>query len=94
MEHESDILKNFNEIFKKDGVNAMVKYAEQNNHPALWKIVAERALEQLDFTSAERALFKVDDYKALKLIKRIETLDDRNKQKAAVLAFYGKYDEA
>lgn len=60
----------------------------------MWKLVAERALEELDFMTAERALFKVDDYKALRLIKRIETLDDRNKQKAAVLGFYGKYDEA
>ena len=48
----------------------------------------------MDYATAERALFKIDDYKALKLIKRIETLDDRNKQKASVLAFYGKYDDA
>lgn len=94
MEHESDILKNFNETYKKDGINGIVKNAEEVNHEVLWKLVAERALEELDYTTAERALFKVDDYKALKLIKRIETLDDRNKQKAAVLAFYGKYDEA
>lgn len=32
MEHESDILKNFNEVFKKDGVPAIVKYAEEINH--------------------------------------------------------------
>jgi WD repeat-containing protein 35 len=48
----------------------------------------------LDYKTAEKALLKIDDYKALKLIKRIETLDDKDKQKAEVLAFYGRYDDA
>lgn len=45
MEHESDILKNFNEAFRKDGINSIVKYAEEHNHEVLWKLVAEKALE-------------------------------------------------
>lgn len=94
MEHESEILKTFNETFRKDGINGIVKFADANNHPVLWKLVAEKALQELDYLTAEKALFKNDDFKTLKLIKRIETLDDRNKQKASVLAFYGKYDEA
>ncbi len=71
-----------------------MKYVEENNHNSLWKIVAEKALEELDYLTAEKALLKINDYKALKLIKRIQTLDDKDKQKAEVLAFYGKYDEA
>lgn len=48
----------------------------------------------MDYLTAEKALLKIDDYKALKLIKRIQTLDDKDKQKAEVLAFYGRYDDA
>jgi len=31
----------------------------------------------LDFQNAERALLKIDDYKTLKYIKKIQNLDDR-----------------
>jgi hypothetical protein len=44
MEHESEILKTFNETFRKDGINGIVKFADANNHPVLWKLVAEKAL--------------------------------------------------
>ena len=48
----------------------------------------------LDYTSAERALLKVDDYKTLKYVKKIQQLDDREKQRAELLTLYGKYDDA
>ena len=48
----------------------------------------------LDYTSAERALLKVDDYKTLKYIKKIQQLDDREKQRAELLTLYAKYDDA
>jgi hypothetical protein len=31
----------------------------------------------LDYASAEKALLKVDDFKTLKFIKKIQQLDDR-----------------
>lgn len=36
----------------------------------------------LDYANAERALLKFDDYKTLKYVKKIQLLDDREKQKA------------
>lgn len=48
----------------------------------------------LDYLTAEKALIKIDDYKTLKYVKKIQLLDDREKQKAEVLILYGKYDAA
>lgn len=48
----------------------------------------------LDYLSAELALLKVDDFKTLKYVKRIQTLDDREKQRAEILTLFGKYDDA
>lgn len=48
----------------------------------------------LDYLTAEKALIKIDDYKTLKYVKKIQQLDDREKQKAEVLILYGKYDAA
>ena len=44
--------------------------------------------------NAERALLRIDDYKTIKYIRKIQVLDDREKQRAEMLALYGKYDEA
>ena len=41
-----------------------------------------------------KAVQYVDDYKTLKYVKKIQLLDDRQKQKAEVLILYGKYDAA
>lgn len=75
-------------------MNAAIKFAEDNNHQSLWKIVAEKCLLDLDYVNAERALLRIDDYKTIKYIRKIQVLDDREKQRAEMLALYGKYDEA
>ena len=43
-----------------------VQYVDENPHPSLWKIVAEKALMDLDYLMAEKALIKIDDYKTSK----------------------------
>lgn len=48
----------------------------------------------LDYANAEKALLKVDDFKTLKYIKKIQQLDDRQKQKAEILALFGKTEDA
>lgn len=81
-EHDSSVLEKFNDLLKKEGIMKAVQFVDENPHPSLWKIVAEKALMDLDFLIAEKALIKVDDYKTLKLIKKIQQLDDREKQRA------------
>ncbi len=36
----------------------------------------------------------IDDYKTIKYIRKIQILDDKEKQKAEILTLYGKYDDA
>lgn len=48
----------------------------------------------LDYANAEKALLKIDDFKTLKYVKKLQQLDDREKQKAEILSLYGKTDEA
>lgn len=81
-------------MLKKEGMVKAIQFVDENPHPSLWKIVAEKALMDLDYLAAEKALIKIDDYKTLKYVKKIQLLDDREKQKAEVLILYGKYDAA
>lgn len=59
-----------------------IKFVEESPHPSLWKIIAEKSLLDLDYLNAERALLKIDDFKTLKYLRKIQNLDDREKQKA------------
>lgn len=43
---------------------------------------------------AEKALLKLEDYLSLKVIKRIQMIGDKNIQKAEILNYYKKYDQA
>jgi WD repeat-containing protein 35 len=81
-------------MLKRDGIIKAIKFVEDNTHPSLWRIIAEKALLDLDYLNAERAFLKVDDFKTLKYIKKIQTLDDREKQKAEILTLFTKYEEA
>jgi WD repeat-containing protein 35 len=57
-------------------------------------MLVKQSLEQLDFVIAEKALLKLEDYMSLKIIKRIQMIGDKNIQKAEILSYYKKYDEA
>jgi hypothetical protein len=45
-------MSEFNEILKKDGIVKAIKFVEDNPHNSLWKIIAEKALLDLDYLNA------------------------------------------
>ena len=67
---------------------------EKQPSEALWRALAFKGLEDFDFVTAEKAFLKLDDYAALQMIKRICNFDDKEKQRAEVLVYQGRYDEA
>jgi WD repeat-containing protein 35 len=94
MEHESVFYREFMDTLKNKGLAEATRLAEGSRHRHLWEVIAEKALTGLDFREAERALLKIDDYKGTKLIRKIEQMDERDKQRAEVMAYYGNYDQA
>jgi WD repeat-containing protein 35 len=71
-----------------------VDFVDQNPHPRLWRLIAEAALEKLDFQVAEKAFVKIEDYHGIKFLKRLKNIDDKYKQKAEISAYFNKFDEA
>ena len=52
------------------------------------------ALEKLDFVTAERAFVKMGDYSGVQLVKRLNQLGDKAIQRAEVLVYLKRFDEA
>jgi WD repeat-containing protein 35 len=39
-------------MLKRDGIIKAIKFVEDNTHPSLWRIIAEKALLDLDYLNA------------------------------------------
>ena len=70
------------------------QFVDDNAHPRLWRLLAEAALERLDFPIADKAFVRCGDYQGIQLVKRLHTLDDVDKQRAEVAKHFMRFDEA
>lgn len=70
------------------------QFVDDNSHPRLWRSLAEASLECLDFTVADKAFVRCGDYQGIQFVKRLQTLDDSNKQRAEVAKHFQRFDEA
>ena len=91
---ETKSLRDAKGMLDQVSIKEATAYIEQNPHPRLWRLLAEKALDKLDLPTAEKAFVKCEDLYGLRFIKRLQVLDDANKKKAEIMAFYEKYDEA
>merc|ERR1740117_788180 len=95
LDFETKSLRDTRDILTKvSNLKDAYKYVEANPHPRLWRLLAEAALDQLDFSVAEKAFVRFEDYQGIQLVKRLKLLDDRIKQKAEVAAYFQRFDEA
>jgi WD repeat-containing protein 35 len=95
LDFETKSLRDTRDILTKvSNLKDAFKYVEANPHPRLWRLLAEAALDQLDFSVAEKAFVRFEDYQGIQLVKRLKLLDDRIKQKAEVAAYFQRFDEA
>mmetsp|Transcript_20542 Transcript_20542/g.58181 ORF Transcript_20542/g.58181 Transcript_20542/m.58181 type:complete len:1228 (-) Transcript_20542:92-3775(-) len=95
LDFETKSLRDTRDILTKvSNLKDAFKYVDDNPHPRLWRLLAEAALDQLDFAVAEKAFVKFEDYQGIQLVKRLRLLDDRVKQKAEVAAYFQRFDEA
>jgi WD repeat-containing protein 35 len=75
-------------------IKEATEFIEKNPHPRLWKLLAEKALDKQDLLTAEKAFIKCEDLYGVRFVKKIQIVDEANKKKAEVAAFYEKYDDA
>merc|ERR1719221_1010807 len=95
LDFETKSLRDTRDILTKvSNLKDAFNYVEANPHPRLWRLLAEAALDQLDFTVAEKAFVRFEDYQGIQFVKRLRLLDDKIKQKAEVAAYFQRFDEA
>ncbi|KAJ3057254.1 WD repeat-containing protein 35 [Rhizophlyctis rosea] len=91
---ETKSLRDTRNILTQVGLPDALQFVEDNPHPRLWRLVAEAALGQLEFEVAQKAFVRCADYIGLQVVKRLQKLDDKLKQKAEVYAYLGQIEQA
>ncbi|EGF80857.1 hypothetical protein BATDEDRAFT_10893, partial [Batrachochytrium dendrobatidis JAM81] len=91
---ETKALRELRTILSQNGVLNAVQFVDDRPHPRLWKIVAEAALEILDFAQAQKAFIRCQDYQGLQFIKSLKKFDDPAKQKAEIAAYCNQFEAA
>lgn len=94
VDFETKSLRDTRDILAGVSIKEAFQYVEDHPHPKLWALLTEHSLGQLDFPHAERSVIRCKDYPAIQFVKRIKTLDDANKQKAEIHAYYHRFDDA
>ena len=56
-------------------------------------MLAETALEKLDFNVADKAFVMCKDYQGIQFVKRLRVLDDKMKQAAEVAVYFQRFDD-
>jgi len=91
---ETKSLRDTRELLASVPISEVVQFIEDHPHPRLWRILAETALEQLNFVVADKAFVRCSDYQGIQFVKRLKVLSDRKKQRAEVCAYFRRFDEA
>ncbi|KAJ1564911.1 WD repeat-containing protein 35, partial [Nowakowskiella sp. JEL0078] len=91
---ETKSLRDTRNILSQVGLTDAINFVENNPHPRLWRLIADGALEALDFTTAQKAFLKCLDYSGLQFIKKIQKLNDTKKQRAEILSYFGQFEAA
>ncbi|KAI9007103.1 hypothetical protein BC832DRAFT_554249 [Gaertneriomyces semiglobifer] len=91
---ETKSLRDTRSILAQVGLADAFRFVEENSHSRLWKLIVDAALEQQEYAMAQSALVKLADYPGIQFVKRIQKLDDKQKQKAEIALYFGQYDVA
>ena len=94
LELEVKSLRDTRDLLEKVGIKDAQTFIEENPHPRLWRLLAEAAVEALDFTTAETAFVRCKDYPGIQLVKRLSNMTNSTIQRAEVAAWFSQYDEA
>merc|ERR1719221_407095 len=95
LDFETKSLRDTRDILTKvSNLKDAFNYVEANPYPRLWRLLAEAALDQLEFMVAEKAFVRFEDYQGIQFVKQLRLLEDRVKQKAEVAVYFQRFDEA
>ena len=91
---EVKALRDTRELLRSGGTKEALKFIEENSHPRLWRLLAESATENLEFSIAEASYVRCKDFAGIQFIKRLQNIQSPTIQRAEVAAWFDKFSES
>ena len=95
--YQNKVLKEFNELLENSqntDLKPALEYASKNPCNNFYSKITKKALEKLDFDSAQTAMLQTGDFEGLQFLKKVKNIEDDELKKAEILEFNNNYDEA
>lgn len=71
VEYEAKSLRDTRDFLTTVSLKDAVEFVEKNPHKRLWRLIAESALDKLNFQIAERAFVRNEDYYGISFVNRL-----------------------
>jgi WD repeat-containing protein 35 len=91
---ETKSLRDTRDLLATTPIAEAYQFVDDNPHPRLWRLIAEAALEQLNFLMADKAFVRCHDFQGIQFVKRLKLISDKQKQRAEVAIYFKRFDEA
>ena len=94
--YENQILKKFNELIEDDQVDLKTVLDYATNHPCktFYNAITKKALEKLDFDTAQKTMLQTGDFEGLEFLKNLKNIEDDELKKAEIAQYNSNFDEA
>ena len=95
--YQNKVLKEFNELLENSQITDLkpaLDYASKKPCNTFYSKITKKALEKLDFDTAQTAMLQTGDFEGLQFLKKVKNIEDDELKKAEILEFNNNYDEA
>ena len=95
--YQNKVLKEFNELLENSqntDLKPALEYASKKPNNTFFTKITKKALEKLDFDTAQTAMLQTGDFEGLQFLKQVKNIEDDELKKAEILEFNNNYDEA
>ena len=93
--YQNYILNEFNNLFDTGKpLKDIYDYVTEHPNQKLWTTLSKKALENLDFDTAQKTMLQLGDFAGLEFIKQAKTIEDPELLKAEIAEFNSNYDDA
>ena len=97
IKYENKALKEFKEILENDektDLKEAFDYAQKNPCNTFYSLLTKKALDKLDFDTAQKTMLQTGDFEGLEFLKNVKNIEDDELKKAEILQYNSNFDEA
>ena len=97
VKYENKVLREFNELLEdeeKEDLKEAFDYAIKHPCNSFFSSITKKALDKMDFDTAQKTMLQMSDFEGLEFLKNIKNIEDEELKKAEILQYNSNFDEA